>query len=132
MSDTLEAAARNSRGAARRRVAITGIGCVTPLGIGVEALWSGLRAERSVVRTATRFDVSIFRSHCAAEVDGFNAADYLDAKRVKRLDRFGQFSVVGAQLAMQDAGLDLTSENRERVGAMMGSAFGGVAFAEAQ
>ena len=116
----------------RRRVAITGIGCVTPLGIGVEALWSGLRAERSVVRTATRFDVSIFRSHCAAEVEGFKAADYLDAKRVKRLDRFGQFSVVAAQLAVQDAGLDLASEDRERVGAMMGSALGGVAFAEEQ
>ena len=68
----------------RRRVAITGIGCVTPLGIGVDALWNGLRAERSVVRGASRFDASIFRSQCAAEVDGFDAETYLDARRVKR------------------------------------------------
>lgn len=116
----------------RRRVAITGIGCVTPLGIGVEALWAGLRAERSVVRAATRFDSSIFRSRCAAEVDGFDAEDYLDPRRVKRLDRFGQFSVVSSMLALKDSGLDLASENRERIGAMMGTALGGVAYAEEQ
>ena len=116
----------------RRRVAITGIGCVTPLGIGVEALWAGLRVERSVVRAATRFDSSIFRSRCAAEVDGFDAEDYLDPRRVKRLDRFGQFSVVSSMLALKDSGLDLASENRERIGAMMGTALGGVAYAEEQ
>jgi 3-oxoacyl-[acyl-carrier-protein] synthase II len=116
----------------RRRVAITGIGCVTPLGIGVEALWSGLRAERSVVGPATRFDSSIFRSQCAAEVPGFDAEDYLDPRRVKRLDRFGQFSVVSAMLALKDSGIDLESEDRERIGAMMGTALGGVAYAEEQ
>ena len=119
-------------GGGRRRVAITGIGCVTPLGTGVDALWQGLRAERSVVRAASRFDASIFRSQCAAEVDGFDAETYLDAKRVRRLDRFGQFSVVSAKLALADAALDLEHENRERVGAMMGTALGGVAYAEQQ
>ena len=118
--------------ASRRRVAITGIGCVTPLGIGVESLWSGLRAERSVVRAASRFDASIFRSRCAAEVDGFDAEDYLDPRRVKRLDRFGQFSVVGSLLALRDSGLDLASVDRDRMGAMMGTALGGVAYAEEQ
>ncbi|MBL0170152.1 MAG: beta-ketoacyl-ACP synthase II [Gemmatimonadaceae bacterium] len=116
----------------RRHVAITGIGCVTPLGIGVESLWDGLRAERSVVRAASRFDSSIFRSRCAAEVDGFDAEDYLDPRRVKRLDRFGQFSVVSSMLALKDSGLDLAQENRERIGAMMGTALGGVAYAEEQ
>lgn len=116
----------------RRRVAITGIGCVTPLGTGVESLWDGLRAERSVVRAASRFDASIFRSRCAAEVDGFDPEQYLDARRVKRLDRFGQFSVVSSKLALEDAGIDLASENRERIGAMMGTALGGVAYAEEQ
>ncbi len=116
----------------RRRVAITGIGCVTPLGTGVEALWQGLRAEKSVVGPATRFDASIFRSRCAAQVNDFDAEVHLDAKRVKRLDRFGQFSVVSAKLALADAALDLSRENRERVGAMMGTALGGVAYAEAQ
>ncbi len=115
-----------------RRVAITGIGCVTPIGTGVDALWNGLRAQQSVVGPATRFDASIFRSRCAAQVNGFDPEDYLDAKRVKRLDRFGQFSVVSAQLALDDAALDLTKENCEHVGAMMGTALGGVAYAEAQ
>ena len=116
----------------RRRVAITGIGCVMPLGTGVEAMWQGLRNEQSVVRAATRFDTSIFRSQCAAEVEGFDAEQYLDPRRVKRLDRFGQFSVVSSQLALRDAGIDLAHEDRERVGAMMGTALGGVAYAEEQ
>lgn len=115
-----------------RRVAITGIGCVTPLGIGADALWQGLRAEKSVVGPATRFDASIFRSRCAAQVNNFDAEDFLDAKRVRRLDRFGQFSVVSSQLALANSGLDLATENRERIGAMMGTALGGVAYAEAQ
>ncbi len=117
---------------ARRRVAITGIGCVTPLGTGVNALWEGLRAEQSVVRAASRFDASIFRSRCAAEVEDFEPEQYLDARRVKRLDRFGQFSVISSKLALEDAGIDLSSENRERIGAMMGTALGGVAYAEEQ
>ncbi len=125
-----EHALHDSRG--RRRVAITGIGCVTPLGTGVEGLWNGLRAERSVVTAASHFDPSIFRSQCAAQVNDFDAEHYLEAKRVKRLDRFGQFSVVSARLALEDAGLDLAREDRERVGAMMGTALGGVAYAESQ
>lgn len=116
----------------RRRVAVTGIGCVTPLGTGVEALWNGLRAEQSVVRAATRFDASIFRSQCAAEVAEFEATDYLDAKRVKRLDRFGQFSVVSSMLALRNAELDLQHVNRDRVGVSMGTALGGVGYAEEQ
>jgi 3-oxoacyl-[acyl-carrier-protein] synthase II len=116
----------------RRRVAITGIGCVTPIGTGAENLWSGLRAQRSAVAAATRFDASIFRSRCTAQIDDFEATDHLDAKRVKRLDRFGQFSVVSAKLAVEDSGLDLASEDRERVGAMMGTALGGIGYAEEQ
>ncbi len=117
---------------APRRVAITGIGCVTPLGTGVEQLWQGLRAERSVVSAATRFDASIFRSRCAAQVNDFDPVDHLDIKRVRRLDRFGQFSVVSSKLALEDSGIDLARENRERIGAMMGTALGGVAYAESQ
>lgn len=115
-----------------RRVAITGIGCITPIGIGVEAMWNGLRAEKSAVTIATRFDPSIFRSQCAAEVSAFAVEDYLDAKRVKRLDRFGQFSVVAAKLALDDSGIDFDHEDRDRVGVMMGTALAGVAYAEEQ
>ena len=116
----------------RRRVAITGIGCITPIGTGVEGLWRGLRAERSAVGPATRFDASIFRSQCAAQVAEFDPTTYIDAKRVKRLDRFSQFAVSSAYLALADGGLDLAGTDRERVGAMMGTALGGVGYAEEQ
>jgi 3-oxoacyl-[acyl-carrier-protein] synthase II len=113
-------------------VAITGIGPITPIGIGREGLWAGLQARRSVVGPLTRFDPSPFRSHNAAQVDDFRAEDFLEARRAKRLDRFGQFSVGAAQLALADAGLDLAQEDRDRVGAMMGTALGGVGYAEEQ
>jgi 3-oxoacyl-[acyl-carrier-protein] synthase II len=116
----------------RRRVAITGIGCVTPIGTGVEGLWTGLRAERSAVGPATRFDASIYRSQCAAQIDDFDPTRWIDARRVKRLDRFSQFAVASAHLALEDGALDLAQVNRERMGAMMGTALGGVGYAEEQ
>ena len=116
----------------RRRVAITGIGAVTPIGITVGNMWEGLRSQRSAIRTVSRFDASPFRSHNAAEVREFDPGDFLDRKRAKRLDRFGHFSVACARLAIEDARLDLARENRERIGTMMGSALGGVGYAEEQ
>lgn len=113
-----------------RRVAITGLGPVTPIGIGVEPFWEGLRSARSVVRTLTRFDPSPFRSHVAAEVDGFDPGAYMEPRRAKRLDRCSQFTLAAARLAVADAGIELEREDRERIGAMMGTALGGVAFAE--
>jgi 3-oxoacyl-[acyl-carrier-protein] synthase II len=115
-----------------RRVAVTGIGAITPIGLTVDGLWNGLVAQRSAVRAVTRFDPSPFRSHIAAEVDGFDPADFIDRKRVKRLDRFGHFSVAAARMALEDAAIDLSRESRERVGAMMGTALGGVGYAEEQ
>ena len=116
----------------RRRVVVTGLGAITPIGIGERGLWDGLRAGRSAVRSLTRFDPSIFRSHNAAQVDDFVPGDFLEHKRAKRLDRFGQFSVVAAKLALEDARIDLAVEDRERIGAMMGTALGGIAYAEGQ
>jgi len=116
----------------RRRVAVTGIGAVTPIGSGREGLWRGLRAQRSAVGRLTRFDPSIYRSHNAAEVNDFDAKDYLEAKKAKRLDRYGTFSVACAKQAIEDAGIDLAQEDRERVGVMMGSALGGIRMAEEQ
>jgi len=115
-----------------RRVVVTGIGAITPIGLQREGLWEGLRARRSAVRSLTRFDPSIFRSHNAAEVPDFSPADHLEARRAKRLDRFGQFSVIAARMAVDDAALDLAVEDRERVGAMMGTALAGVGYAEEQ
>ncbi len=115
-----------------RRVAITGIGAITPIGTGRTDFWNGVRAERSAVRSMTRFDPSIFRSHNAAEVDDFRPDDHIDAKRAKRLDRFGQFSVAAARMALADSEIELEREDRERIGAMMGTALGGIGYAEEQ
>ena len=116
----------------RRRVVITGIGALTPIGITGGQLWDGVRAERSAVKSLTRFDPSIFRSHNAAEVNDFVPTDHLETKRAKRLDRFGQFSVVAARQALEDARIDLAAEDRDRIGSMMGTALGGVGYAEEQ
>ena len=116
----------------RRRVVITGIGAITPIGITVSGMWDGLRSERSAIRSISRFDPTPFRSHNAAEVRDFDANDFLERKRAKRLDRFGHFSVACARLAIEDARLDLATEDRERIGATMGSALGGVGYAEEQ
>jgi 3-oxoacyl-[acyl-carrier-protein] synthase II len=116
----------------RRRVVITGLGVVTPIGIGQEALWTGLRRGISAIRRITRFDPTPFASRVAAEVDGFDPLDYLDARRARRLDRFSQFSLAASRLALTDASLDLERVDRECVGVYIGSALGGIAFAEAQ
>ncbi|HVP70171.1 MAG TPA: beta-ketoacyl synthase N-terminal-like domain-containing protein, partial [Gemmatimonadaceae bacterium] len=116
----------------KRRVVITGIGAITPIGIAAGGLWDGLRARRSAVRELSRFDPSVFRSRIAAEVNDFVPTDHLEAKRAKRLDRFGQFSVATTRLAIADAQLDLEHEDKERIGAMMGTALGGVGYAEEQ
>ena len=116
----------------RRRVVVTGVGAITPIGLEREGLWNGLQSQRSAVGSLTRFDPSPFRSHNAAEVPDFVPTDHLEQKRAKRLDRFGQFSVVAARMALQDAGIVLEREDRERIGAMMGTALGGVGYAEEQ
>jgi 3-oxoacyl-[acyl-carrier-protein] synthase II len=116
----------------RRRVVITGIGAITPIGSTKEGMWDGVLRERSAVRSLTRFDPSIFRSHNAAEVPDFDPNDFIESKRAKRLDRFGQFSVAAAKQAVADAELDLAKEDRERIGAMMGTALGGIGYAEEQ
>ena len=116
----------------KRRVVVTGIGAITPIGLGRDGLWNGLRAERSAVGPVTRFDPSPFRSHVAAEINDFVPTDHLDERRSRRFDRFAQFSVVASRMALEDASLKLEREDRERVGTMMGSALGGVAYAEDQ
>lgn len=116
----------------RRRVVITGIGAVTPIGLTKERLWDGILRERSAVRSITRFDPTIFRSHNAAQVNDFDAADFIESKRARRLDRFGQFSVAAAKQALEDSCIDLAKEDRDRVGAMMGTALAGIGYAEEQ
>jgi 3-oxoacyl-[acyl-carrier-protein] synthase II len=115
-----------------RRVVITGIGAVTPIGLGVTGLWDGLRRSASAIRSISRFDPSPFKSHIAGEVDGFYPTDHIEERRARRLDRFSQFSIAATRMALADAALDLAVEDRDRVGAMMGTALGGVAHGESQ
>jgi 3-oxoacyl-[acyl-carrier-protein] synthase II len=115
-----------------RRVAITGIGALTPAGHGRQGLWQGVLGGRSAVRRITRFDPSPFRSQVAAEVDGFDPLDWMDAKKARRLDRYSQFSLACAQMALADAELKIDPSWRDDAAVYIGSALGGLAFAEAQ
>jgi 3-oxoacyl-[acyl-carrier-protein] synthase II len=115
-----------------RRVVITGIGAITPIGLGVEGLWQGLRRRESAVRCITRFDPSMFKSRIAGEVPDFSPADHIEERRVRRLDRFSQFSVAATRMALADADLDPQHEDPDRIGATMGTALGGVAHGESQ
>ncbi len=115
-----------------RRVAVTGIGAITPIGLTAEGLWCGLQRERSAVDLVTLFDPTPFRSQVAAEVRDFVAGDHLESKRLRRMNRYAVFSVVAARMAAADAELDLAREDRDRIGTMMGSALGGIGYAEEQ
>jgi 3-oxoacyl-[acyl-carrier-protein] synthase II len=121
-----------SAGPPRRRVVVTGIGAVTPIGLGVDGLWGGLRDRRSAIRAISRFDPSAFKSRIAGEVDGFHPTDHIEERRARRLDRYSQFTIASTRMALADAHLDLRREDCDRVGAMMGTALGGVAYGEAQ
>ena len=98
-----------------RRVVVTGMGAVTAIGHGRQGLWEGVQRGESAVRGLTRFDPSPYRARMAAEVQ-LNVADYLDRKQSKRLDRFAQFAVIAARMAVEDAGLRLSDEPPGTVG----------------
>jgi 3-oxoacyl-[acyl-carrier-protein] synthase II len=116
----------------QRRVAVTGIGVITAFGCGKEALWSGIERGVSPIRRITRFDASGLASQVAAEVDGFDPAEWIAPKQVRRFDRFSQFAVAAAAMALKDACLSTTPLDPTRSGAYVGSALGGVAFGEEQ
>jgi 3-oxoacyl-[acyl-carrier-protein] synthase II len=118
-----------------RKVWITGIGLVTPIGIGLESFWRGLQAARSPVKQIDRFDPAVFRSHVAAQVDDFEPTDYMDAKAARQTDRFSQFALAAGRLAIDDAQLRVGSAGApraDRFAVYIGSALGGIAFAEQQ
>jgi 3-oxoacyl-[acyl-carrier-protein] synthase II len=119
-------------GVPRRRVVITGIGALTPIGNGVEGLWEGLRRRESAVQKIDRFDPSPFRTHIAAQVNDFDPADFMERQRVRRTERYAQFSIAASRQALEDARIDPAKEDPERVGVLMGSALGGVAYGEGQ
>jgi 3-oxoacyl-[acyl-carrier-protein] synthase II len=115
-----------------RRVAVTGLGALTPIGHGRAGLWQGVLCGRSGVRRITRFDPAPYRSQIAAEVDGFDPHDWMDRKKVRRLDRYSHFSLACAQMALADAGLSVDDSWRAEGAVYVGSALGGIAYAEDQ
>ena len=116
----------------RRRVVMTGIGAITPVGSGADGLWDGVMANRSAVRLIDRFDASAFPSRIAAQIDDFDPADHLDPRRARRLDRFSALSVAAARGAVEHAGLPIRNGEGPRTGVWIGSALGGVAYGEEQ
>src|SRR5512142_1087475 len=114
----------------RRRVVITGLGLISPVGIGVEESWSALVAGKSGIGPITLFDASSFPTRIAGEVKGFDPEQFMERKEVRRNDRFIHFAVAAAEMAFLDAGLDMAREDPERVGAIVGSGLGGLATIE--
>jgi 3-oxoacyl-[acyl-carrier-protein] synthase II len=113
-----------------RRVVITGVGLVTPIGIGPDDVWTNLQQPRSAVATITRFDPSPFRSRIAAAIPDFDPVERLTSRQARRTDRCSQLGLAAAQLALDDSHLDLAELAPDRVGVLMGTALGGVGFAE--
>ncbi len=114
---------------ANHRVVITGLGLVTPLGIGADTTWRALLDRTIAVRKITRFDASTFSSQVAAQIDNFDPNDFLDRRRVQWTDRFSQLGIAAARLAIDDAHFTLQGDD---VGIYTGSALGGLAYAEDQ
>ncbi len=104
---------------------VTGIGLVSPLGIGTEETWAGIRAGRSGAGPITLFDASQHTTHFACEVKEFDPLRWVEKKEVKKMDRFIQFAIAGADFAVKDSGLQVTPENAEMVGVYIGSGIGG-------
>src|SRR5262245_36344859 len=117
----------------RRRAVITGIGPITCIGTGVDRFWEGMIAEKSGIGGITSFDPSVFHVRSAGEIRDWNAEEYFSPHRLKRLDRYAQFAVVSAKLALEDARISCSRENpQDRMGVSFGTALGGVCKAEEQ
>ena len=103
-----------------RRVVVTGLGALTPLGNTLQAYWEGLVSGRSGAAPITRFDASKFKTQFACEVKGFNPEEFMDRKEARKMDPYTQFAVVCADEAIKDSGLDLERVDRERIGVIWG------------
>ncbi len=110
----------------KRKVVVTGLGLVTPLGVGVQPTWEALIAGKSGIGPITRFDAKDLSVRIAGEVKGFDPADFIEKKEIKKMDTFIQYAVAAAQMAMEDSRLKVTAENAERVGVHIGSGIGGL------
>lgn len=114
----------------RRRVVVTGMGLITPCGTGIEQSWRALINGESGIRSITSFDASALQTQFAGEVSDFVPEDFMDRKQARRLDRYQQFALAAAELAMQDSGYVVNEHNAERAAVIVGSCVGGLASAE--
>jgi len=115
-----------------RRVVVTGMGAVTPVGTGVESTWEGMKQGRSGIAPITLFDASAFDSRIAGEVKGFNPSAWMEAKEARHSDRFVQLAMAATRMAVADGGLDPRAVDSSRVGVLIGSGIGGTHTWEAQ
>ena len=114
----------------KRRVVVTGLGIVSPVGIGVANAWADIIAGKSGITRITKFDPSAFASQVAGEVKGFDVSQYLPAKDARRMDTFIQYGLAAGIEAVRDAGIEATEENAERIGVSIGSGIGGLQLIE--
>lgn len=115
-----------------KRVVITGLGIISPVGTGIEKFWSNLLEGKSGIGPITRFDASQLPTRIAGEVKDFNPEDFLDKKEIRRMDLFTQYAVAAAKMAVEDSQLDLTMVDLNRVGVILGSGIGGIETMEEQ
>jgi len=111
----------------KRRVVVTGLGMVTPLGTGVQKNWEAVCAGKSGIRPIEKFDASEFACRIAGEVPDFNPEDFLDSQQIRRFDVFIHYAVASARMAMEESGLKIDGDNAHRVGCVTGSGLGGLA-----
>ena len=109
-----------------RRVVITGLGAITPIGNDAKTFWEGIKEGKCGIDQITAFDTTNFKVKLAAEVKGYNPEDYFDKREAKRLDKFSQYAIIASKEAWKDSGLDKEKENMERVGVILGSGIGGI------
>ncbi|MDH5742444.1 MAG: beta-ketoacyl-[acyl-carrier-protein] synthase II, partial [Candidatus Aminicenantes bacterium] len=108
-----------------QRVVVTGLGVVTPIGLGIDEFWEGLKEGRNGVSEITHFDPTDYRSQMAAEVKDFDPSDWIDGKSVERMDRFVHFGMASSVMALNDAGLNTFAFDGNRAGVIIGSGIGG-------
>ena len=109
-----------------RRVVVTGLGALTPIGNNIEEYWNGLMNGVSGAAPITYFDASKFRTHFACELKNFNAENFLDRKEARKMDRYAQYAMVASDEAVVDAGFNLEKLDKDRVGVICGSGIGGL------
>ena len=107
-----------------RRVVVTGMGAITPIGLGVNEFWAGVKEGKIGFDTITKFDASEYKCQIAAEVKGFDGKNYMDFKAAKRMELFSQYAVAATKEALGDAGIDMEKEDPFRVGVSVGSGIG--------